>query len=56
MLDLTQTDGGGVEANGKGKIWLATSGPNQSKAGWEQFVRMFPRRMRAGGATERLAC
>lgn len=46
VLDLTQTDGGGVEANGKEKIWLSTSGPNQRKAGKEQFVRMSPRRMR----------
>lgn len=45
MLDLTQTDGSGVEANGKGKMWLATSGPDQGKAGREQFVRMFLRRM-----------
>lgn len=42
MLDLTQTDG--VDAKGKGEIWLATSGANQSKAGREQLVRMFPGR------------
>lgn len=43
MLDLSQMDG--VEAKGKGEIWLATSGANQSKAGREQLVGIFPRRV-----------